>query len=352
MIRWTITSLLCFLLIGAGPATRQTRLEFAESLWEAKLAATGDKPVVSEYYPTEESLVFLSAYDFTHEPRYAAAAERQLEYAHSREKDGLFLTSSGTTTRDYQARQTYNFYVAYRILGEVKYLRWSDECADALLRVIPRRAHTVNGQMHLLFRGDFYRPDGTMTVENSETIDPNQNSEVALAFSLLFHDVGSRWFDDARAKEIAHEELAAAMSIQDMKTGVLSLTEHIPGGDTAYGSYASFSWTWCQLLWREKEMDEHVRAQGKWLGPLMDLSRDSMRFYPTVIEHGRVPYWEAYYRLPLLWYCGVDGSKLTADLFERMRHPEQTPGDSVVPTAWGYYDLMGMPRAYFLGKSR
>src|SRR4051794_31576446 len=132
----SLAALLSLCLIAAAPTTRQSRVDFAKSLWEAKLAATGDHPIVAEHYPTEEALVFLTAYDFTRDQRYADAAARQLDYSHSREKDGLFLTTPGTTTRDYQARQTYNLYLAYRILGEGKYLRWSDACAASLLRTI------------------------------------------------------------------------------------------------------------------------------------------------------------------------------------------------------------------------
>lgn len=336
------------LLTAAAPTTRPSPVDLAKPLWESKLTAAGDKPIISEYYPTEEALVFLTAYDFTRDPRYAAAAARQLDYAHSRETaDGLFLTTPGTTTRDYQARQTYNFYLAYRILGDGKYLRWSDACAAALLRTIPRKPHAASNQTHTLFRGDFYKPDGTMVTENTETIDPNQNSEIALAFSLLYHDPASQWFQDPRAKDIAYNELLAAMSIQDPTTGLLSLTEHIPGGDTAYGSYATFSWTWCQLLWRDPQFEPHLRAAAKWLAPKTDLTKDSTRYYPTVLDHAPIPNWEAYFRLPLLWYCHVDAHQFIADLYARTEHPD--PADkSLAPASWAYYDLMGIPRSYYL----
>src|SRR5690349_16530416 len=80
-----------------APTTRDARLEFAEQLWEERLTKAGGKPIVAEHYPTEEALVFLTAYDFTRDGRYAKQAAVQLEYAHSRERDGLFLTSAGTT---------------------------------------------------------------------------------------------------------------------------------------------------------------------------------------------------------------------------------------------------------------
>ena len=144
------------------------------------------------------------------------------------------------------------------------------------------------------------------------------------------------------------------MSIQDPTTGLISLTEHIPGGDTAYGSYATFSWTWCQLLWKDPTFDAHLRAAGRWLAPKTDLTRDSTRYYPQVLDHAPIPNWEAYFRLPLLWYCGANASKFIADLDARTHHPEATPGDkSLAPASWAYYDLMGVPRSFYLdGQSR
>lgn len=329
--------------------TTYPAVEQAKPRWVARLAESGGKAIVSEYYPTEESLVFLTAYDFTRDPRYAEQAAKQLEYAHGREMDGLFLTTSGTTTRDYQARQIYNFYVGYRTLADGRYIKWADACADAMVRVIPRRPHEHAGQTHTIFIGSFVRPDGSTAVENGETIDGNQNSEIALAFTLLYHDPASKWFLSPVAKEIADEELLAAMSIQDVKTGVLALTEHIPGGDTAYGSYAMFSWVWCQLLWKDPQFEPHLQAASKWLAPKTDLAQDSRRYYPTDTS-GYIPYWEANYRTPLLWYTGVSPKPFIPALLERMNHPEATPGDTATaPLYWVYFDLMGMPRSYYLG---
>src|SRR5207248_1859299 len=134
----------------AGPTTREARVELAKRLWEERLAKAGGERIVSEYYPTEESLVFLTAYLHTRDDRFAQQAAKQLEYAHSRERDGIFVTSEGLTTRDYQARQIYNFYLAYRILAEGRYLRWADDCAAAMTRMIPREAHECAGETHKL----------------------------------------------------------------------------------------------------------------------------------------------------------------------------------------------------------
>jgi hypothetical protein len=292
-----------------------------------------------EHYPTEGALVFLTAYDFTRDPRFAQQAAVQLDYAHAREVNGLIVTGEKTTTRDYQARQIYNFYLAYRVLGDGRYLRWADDCAAAMIRLIPREPHEAAGQTHALFLAGYFSADGKAAGANGNVIDVNQNAEVALAFSLLYHDPASRLFLDPLARQIAYDELLASMSIQRMDSGEIPLTEAIAGADTAYGSYATFSWVWCQQLWREPKFEPHIRAAGKWLGPKMNLAGDSQRFYPKPIDGGGVPDWEANYRLPLLWYCGVDARRFVADLSAR--------GEA--PIYWAYFDLMGMPRSFFVG---
>jgi hypothetical protein len=336
-------------IVTADPTTRESRLTIARGLWEQRLNAAGGKPIVSEYYPTEEALVFLTAYDFTRDARYSAQAVAQLEYSHSRERDGIFLTSDGTTTRDYQARQIYNFYLAYRILGDGRYLRWADAGATAMIRVIPRGPHEAAGETHTTFLAGFITGDGKPARSTGQVIDVNQNAEVALAYSLLYHDPASQFFQDPRAKEIAYEELLASMSVQNLSTGEIPLTENIAGPDTLYGSYAAFSWVWCQLLWREEKFEPHLRAAGKWLAPKMNLKTDTQRWYPTRIDGGVVSYSEAYFRLPLLWYCQIDCKKFIADLFARMPDAQATPHEkSTAPQYWAYYDLMAIARDYFL----
>ena len=338
-------------LIGSAGAqtTRESRLAVAKGRWEARLASAGGEPIAADAYPTEESLVFLCAYSLTRDPRYAKQAATQLEYAHAREKNGILLTSTSETTRDYQARQIYNFYLAYRLLGDGRYLRWADDCARAMIRVIPRAPHTAARETHTLFFAGYYTADGTPARENGQVIDVNQNAEIALAYSLLYHDPASAFFLDPLAKAIAYDELLASMSVQDMTSGAIPLTENIPGPDTAYGSYAAFSWVWCALLWNDARFEPHLRAAGRWLAPRMNLATDSERYYPRE-GRGPIPNWEANYRIPLLWHCQVDASRFTADLASRTHDPGVAEGASnnSAPAYWAYFDLMGVPRTYYL----
>jgi hypothetical protein len=69
-------------LIVASPLSADTstmRVAAARKLWEGRLAKAGGKPIVSEHYPTEEALLFLTAYDFTRDDRYAKQAAAQLD---------------------------------------------------------------------------------------------------------------------------------------------------------------------------------------------------------------------------------------------------------------------------------
>jgi hypothetical protein len=335
---------------GAGD-TPTGRREMVRTLWEKEYERAAQSAPTRSPYPTEAALVFLSAYDFTRDPKFAALAAKLLDYAHSLEKRGMIVTPEGRTTRDYQARQIYNFYLAYRILGDGKYLRWADACAKAMLEILPRAPHECQGETHTQFAAGFIDVEGPQQGPFHYGIDVNQNAEVGLAYGLLYHDPASAFFLAPVAKEIAFEETLASMSIQDKETGAIPLTEgaRIKEFDTAYGSYAVFSWVWSQLLWNDSRMDRHIRAAGRWLAPKMNLSKDSVRYYSFRSPSTFMPYWEVYYRLPLLWYCGVDASRFLTDVFARMPKPEETPGDSGGPPwTYAYYDLMGLPRAYYL----
>jgi hypothetical protein len=65
-----------------------------------------------------------------------------------------------------------------------------------------------------------------------------------------------------------------------------------------------------------------------------------------------MPYWEADFKLPLLWYAGVDQEKFIADLFARREHGDNKSDDEALtgaaPWTWAHYDLMGVPRSYYV----
>src|SRR2546423_8483113 len=91
--------------------TQQSNRQIARELWDRELRLNGGKVVEQPHYPTEPALPWLSAWCVTRDPKFVVVAKKQLEYAHSREKKGLLIAPEGVS-RDYQARQIYNFYLA------------------------------------------------------------------------------------------------------------------------------------------------------------------------------------------------------------------------------------------------
>lgn len=163
----------------------------------------------------------------------------------------------------------------------------------------------------------------------------------------MYHDPASQFFLDPLAKEIAYEETLASMSIQNMKTGEIPLTDYrMADMDTLYGSYGSFLWTWSQQLWHEEKFDPHIRAAGKWLATKMDLEKGSERWYPERIKSKPLSDWEAGFRIPAYWYSGIDASQYVTGLFGRIG-----ADDARYPCFFAWYDLMGVPRSYYIYES-
>ncbi len=314
--------------------------------WEAQFTKVAGKPVEQQHYPTEPALVWLSAYSVTRETKYAEQARRQLDDAHRRETNGILVIYDGTTTRDYQARQIYNYYVGYRILAEPKYLRWAEVCAKAMVEVFPRKAKELGGKSYKLFAAGFLNPQKPREGSLGYFVDVNQNAEVGLAFGLLYHDPASALFQDATAKEIALDETLASMVIQHPETGAVPIGDGtwLDKYDTAYGGYACTSWVWSNLLWRNAEMDKHIRLAGKWLGGRMDLEHDAERWWPTHTT-GAMAAWDAYYRIPLCWYCGIEAKPFLRSVWAKLQSGAE--GWAPVHTiAW--WDVMGVARSYYL----
>jgi hypothetical protein len=329
--------------VSSLPVAAQDRLEQVKKIWDAKLEKAGGKGIPQPHYPTEEGLMFLSAYDFTHDAKYADQARRQMELAHNQTQMGMVMTPH-KATRDYQARQIYNFWLAYRVLGDEKYLKWADEAAEAMLKVIPREEHSVRGETHKLFAAGYIDPVvGAQEDQISYAIDVNQNAEVGLAYGLLYHTKGSKFFEDPLAKEIAYEETLASMSIQNMKTGEIPLTDYrMQDYDTLYGSYGSFLWVFSQSIWHDPQFDPHIKLAGKWLATKMDLEKGSERWYPKRTS-GAMSDWEASFRIPLYWYCGIDASSFISGLFARPASDERN-----YSAAWAWYDQIGVPKSYYI----
>ena len=55
--------------------------------------------------------------------------------------------------------------------------------------------------------------------------------------------------------------------------------------------------------------------------------------------------WDAFYRIPLYWYCGIEAAPFREAMWAKVR--ANAPGWSPVHTlAW--WDVMGVERSYYL----
>src|SRR5438046_2049854 len=179
-----LVSVVCITGWASADEPRESNRQIARELWDRELRLNGGKVVEQPHYPTEPALPWLSAWCVTRDPKFVVVAKKQLEYAHSREKKGLLIAPEGVS-RDYQARQIYNFYLAYRILGDGAYMNWADSCAKAMIELIPRADHEVGGEKFKLFSAGFVNQDKGGVGSLGYFVDANQNAEVGLAYGLL-----------------------------------------------------------------------------------------------------------------------------------------------------------------------
>jgi hypothetical protein len=104
---------------AAGPTTRESRLTIARQLWEERLTSAGGKTIESEHYPTEEALVFLTAYEVGDDPlhgqqarslrRPAADEDGARRIARSRDRADAGCCAFAIKTRNGVARQNPRF---------------------------------------------------------------------------------------------------------------------------------------------------------------------------------------------------------------------------------------------------
>ena len=220
----------------------------------------------------------------------------------------------GCFGRDYQARQIYDFYAAWEILGDPTYLRWAEEAADAMRVHIARIAH----RGFTLFAWNIDRNLGEHDLPGWQSaIDSNQNAEIGLAFTLLATDPQSIYHTDAArralALDIATNEIAASLTQQhgdptSPDDGAIALSEHHPGRfDTAYGSYASWSWAWASRRNPQPTWETAVAAAGQWLATYPRAGQWGHYFqapdYTTAIERLSSAE-EVWHRIPALVAAG------------------------------------------------
>jgi len=306
------------------------------------------------YYPTEQGIIFLSAWLCTGQEKFRQAAVAQFEFAHSREnEDGLLITEQGFN-RDTQARQIYNFYAAYKILGDVRYLTWAGKCAEALIDHLPRKPHLVlnTSKTFTLFVAGYCRPDKPYDTSGLKPwVDVNQNAELALAYTLLYHEPRSAFHKSAVAKEIVVNEMEAGLTIQDTKTGAIPIGDSdywITRFDTSYGAYALFSWTWLNTYWKNPEWQKHIDSAGRWLaGFSTGKGKMEARFYPRESDTLGADLW---WRIPAFLKTNFSPDRLIDCAYGALNQSKSSEEWAYAPLA--YFELMRIPPEFYLSAGR
>jgi hypothetical protein len=395
----------------SGRRTVEGRIADGFRLW------LGKDRLSTEKYPTESATIELSHWRFTGDDAACRKSIRDYEklmdraagrsvpwFAASLPIDWTLPPSSDVIgNSDGQARQIINFFVAYRVLGQPRFLAAAESSAVALLDRWPRFPHAREGaggrvcpeSSCLTFvQKDSFADDAPAGAE----ADPNQNLEVALAFALLmneprsaFHRAklgGGRLYGAARHDlwDIIASEVAIAFSVQRDQApssqafeGALLVHESeayraTQAYDTRYGAYALSSAVW---LRHETSSDPLYRTL---LGPrfeanLRDASAWLNRWSRSTSTGGAVSSAVSYYcgqgGHPGCEYVSVHGGAWTLtewDAWNRIAplHYLNGPGspacpDQVLDPALQYDELegfqpletlllMGVPRSFFSEK--
>ncbi len=286
----------------AGPALEIYRAR-VEAVRDAMDPTSGGFTSESAY-PTEAMLTLASASDLLCDPTLAEAARARADFARSWENADHLLVWSGYPyiTRDYNARHIYNLWAAGQILGDDELRAAADATAEAMLDL--ERVSHGDGE---LFCVSYETTAPYACVGDYTWIDVNQNSELGLAFALLYTDPDSALYGDPRALAVLEDELAAAISVQDEETGAIPIAES--GGyeddyDTLYGSYAAWSWALADAAMPELGLSSAVDGAAAWLLPMSGVEPLSHRTYPYPYD-GDISLSEGAMRMPVLARAGV-----------------------------------------------
>jgi hypothetical protein len=357
-----------------------TRRDIGIKCWEEFGDAHHWDKIPNPNYPTEPAIAPLSAYGVTKGEKWRDFAVKQLNYAHDElEHDGILrvrptdgqhpdLCKPAYIHRDMQARQIYNYYLAYKILGDEKYYHWAVYCAEQMIRALPRGCKEVQGRKFWLFTAEDFdvitQPRSSIPAPTNYGIDANQNAEVGLAFGLLaadpkpfpgFQQLPSLLLTKQECQAIAMRETMASMLVQDDSTGVVP----DPVADTMYGSYTSFSWVWVTMLdifgpeygedfrYMKPQFASHIFSASNWLKKKMDIRTGRDIYYPYTATGKPVGPTEYTYRLPLYWFTSTGGiTSFIEQIFEYMAGTlPDIPVDNTdaFVAAWAYYIAMGFP---------
>lgn len=327
-------------------ATKPPVRTLLETAWQTRhlhLNAQPNRVWEGVPYPASEVYDLLSGWMVTQNEEWKADIERQLAYAHTRLTPDGFPDDTTTYTflsRDTMAREATAFYDAGLVLRNPQYRRWADEIAVRMMTSLARTDFTWKGRTYKLFHVTYDRQPPHAPLDSATSIDPNQNAELGALYTMLYFDPSSVLYRNALAKEIATNELEAAMALQT-PTGELALNSgspYIDQYDTNYGSYATSLWVRANTYWKSPTYAQHIALAGQWFSRHMERGSEGEHFWPAHTD--TVSTWEMWFRVPALLAAGVD----TGDYVRMIKNSWLSPGFPF------YFRMVGLRNDVFLSE--
>lgn len=297
-------------------------------------------------YPAEAAQSFVSAYRITGLSRYLEDAQRQLQYArasetpqHLHQYPPDLVTGSppeGLVSSLAQARLALGYYVAFKGADLRECLGWAEEALDGLL-LLPRfqtcfESRCFQRHNYLYSLRAPYEPFSGVQ------IDPNHHAFIGLIMTLLYHEPQSRFHLAGQLKEMALEQLDAALVLMD-SSGRLPLAAGVEWNqlfDTRYGFLTLFLVQWANTHWKSPRYDSLLTLGTRWVNEYTAGLVTTRQHYPDSYFGPPLHPAELYYRLPLIVRHGGDRESLERGfdaVWERVESVATLPGGWTTPFA-------------------
>jgi len=351
-------------------------------------------------YAAYFSYPLMSGWSVFQVPDWRRRSEQLLDWAHANRVSVHNLPYSPAMethgyARDTMAREALAYYHAYATFGTSRYLTWADDIAIAMLdklslhSVVNPKAPT--GPAFSLFHEHYYYQtdvdaNGTnycgmagMLAINasgfcaknypSGDIDPNQNAEVGLLFTVLANDKNSRIYSLKRtaALAVARDHLDSAISIQQTDGALPVSTSSAPGTnqDTGYASYTFSLLAEANAYWNSASYTDALQRGGNWLS--LHFSTSPKYAYinsnsEPVCDGQKVGTLqpcekavEMWWRIPAYYYAGKQLSDFSGYMQKLYTTTSWPSANGWLPTGETKYDgrflflkAAGIPQSYYL----
>ena len=268
---------------------KQKILEYAETA-KNKIDAQRDiyvHGIWNTFYQTPSVYSLLSGWMIDQRPEWEASIRKQVNYSQTfRLLHGLPYINYHlypNLYRDQIAREAIALIHVSQVLNDPQILQMADNIAKAMKNLLPRHQIFFKGRHYNLFYGEYSKtsPPISPLPNPQEDISPNQNAEVGLLFTMLYHEPRSSFYLTGDAYEIATHELDAAISVQG-PNGELPLGVYPPGtpevNDTGYASYTSALVAMANVYWNFARYHDFQYRIGRWFNEWRDPNHYAQHF--------------------------------------------------------------------------